>query len=214
MSLAVRPGIRPAFPARKAAEPKARDGAAPAKSPSPLQRHVLFFDDNGDGKIKWSETRKGLESLGVSKWTSWAQAAFINLGLSRQVNGSLGFTLDVSTIHKGKHEADTGVYDKDGQYVQEKFDRVKTFDKDNSGALTWAEFKDLMKANGRNFFGRVAAFGEFSLLSKLGADRTEVHAGKKVTAVSLDRMRQLYDGTLFYHIAGKPLPAWAKQPPK
>lgn len=218
MSLTVRPGMRPALPARKAAESKVRDGAnppgtpaSPAK-PTPLQRHVMFFDGNGDGKIALSETKKGLEDLGVSRWTSWAQAAFINLGLSRQVNGSLGFTLDIGTIHKGKHAADTGVYDENGQYVQEKFERLKTFDKDKSGALTWAEFKDLMKANGRNFVGRLAAFGEFSLLSKIGSDRTEVHGGKSVPAVSLERMRQLYDGTLFYRIAGKPLPAWADEP--
>ncbi len=214
MSLAVRPALRPTVPARKSVEPKVRDGAKPAGAPTPLQRHVLFFDGNGDNKITHAETKQGLESLGVSKWTSWAQAAFINLGLSRQVNGHLGLTLEVTTIAKGKHAADTGTYDADGKFVQERFDRVKSFDADKSGALTWSEFKALMKANGKNLVGRIAAFGEFSLLSKLAADRTEIHGGKKVSAVSLERMRQLYDGTLFYHIARKPLPDWARTPAK
>ncbi|MBM3268726.1 MAG: hypothetical protein FJZ01_13880 [Candidatus Sericytochromatia bacterium] len=204
---AIRPAARP--------RPIARDGANPAppaaRPLTALEKHVSFFDGDGDGKIRLGETKAGLESLGVSKWMSGAQALFINFGLSFNVNGGPGFTLRLHDIHKGKHAADTGTYDKDGHFVSERYERIKTFDADKSGSLSWNEIKALMKANGKNFFGRVAAFGEFSLLFRLAKDTTVTEGGKQVPALSFDRLRQLYDGTLFYRLAGKPLPDWANQ---
>ncbi|MBM3276349.1 MAG: EF-hand domain-containing protein, partial [Candidatus Sericytochromatia bacterium] len=176
--------------------------------PTPLERHVMFFDRDNDGKIHVSETRSGLQELGTPFGLGWILALAINAGLSRNVMGKVGLTLDVDKIHKGKHPGDTGVYDAKGEYVSERFERVKTFDADKSGALSWKEIKALMAANGGGK-GNFAALGEFGLLFYLAKDRQEKDGNKTVGALSLDRLKQLYDGTLFYRLTGRPLPDWA-----
>ena len=196
--------------------PSAPTPAKPSKpskpmGPSALQRHVQFFDGNADRKITYSETKKGLEDLGVSKLVSWAGALFINLGLAPQIAGKLTTTIDMNNIHKAKHAADTGTYDEKGNFVSERFKRVKTFDANNSQSLSWAEMKTLMAANGKDFVGRIAAFGEFKLLHGLANDTTETEDGKKVKAVSFERLSQLYDGTLFYRLTNRPLPDWGQK---
>ncbi len=190
----------------------ARPRVAPAKQPpTALEKHISFFDADGDALVRFGETKQGLEAMGVSKWISGAQAFFINFGLSFSVNGGPGLTLKLHQIHQGKHAADTGTYDKGGHFVSDRFERIKTFDADKSESLSWKEIKALMAANGKSLFGRVAAFGEFSLLFKVGADKTVSEGGKDVKAISFERLRQLYDGTLFYRLAGRPLPDWASK---
>ena len=209
-------GSRPAFPCKPLGRALAptpdperllpvRNGAAP-KNPTPLQKHVMFFDGDNDGKITYTETKKGLESIGLSKWFSWAAAAFINAGLASNTEKGAKITIDVANIKGAKHEGDTGAYDANGDFVSEKYNRILGFDSNKSGSLTWAELEKMIEANGKSWLGRLAATGEFKLLVSLAADKSEVENGKTVQTISFDRLKQLYDGTLFYTLAGKPIP--------
>ena len=104
---------------------------------TPLQRHVAFWDSNGDGIITTREVYTGFRSLGFSAPFSLA-GLLINLFFSYPT--CLGhsyirdpwFRIYIDSIHKAKHGSDTGIYDSDGNVREPLF--YETFDKLDSSA--------------------------------------------------------------------------------
>jgi hypothetical protein len=171
-----------------------------------LQRHVSFFDDNGDRGVDVAECARGLRALGLAAGVAEAAALAIVLPLSLQTRGSLlAMNVDIDRIHKGKHAGDTGILDNRGRFVARRFEKVfgvrSTVDRNGDKAFTATELTRMINANRDTLAGHVAATAEWQLLLALGADTVAVEGGKTVPALSVARVKSFYDGTLFYRLA-------------
>lgn len=180
----------------------------PVAEPTPLQKHVSFFDKNGNGIITLSETELGLRRLGLGRIKAGAAAVAIHLFLGPRTTGSWrSLDISVKDIELGKHGSDTGVFDAEGRFAPEAFERIfARFDVSRSGSMSGAELEAMIAANSRLRPGdRTVASQEFQLLMIIAADTVEEAGGDEVRAISKERLKEFYDGTLFYKLA-KPVP--------
>jgi len=176
-------------------------GPKPRPDRTPLQRHVDFFDRNGDGSTTVSETYQGLRALGVGRALSGAAALGINLGLARKTGAAwYSLTINNNLIHQAKHDSDTDVYDEQGQLSPQKFEEMfKKHDKDQDQALSKAEIDAMIESNKESRIGRIASSGEFGLLLRLAGEANP--QGEKV--LTRARLESFYDGSLFYQLANE-----------
>jgi hypothetical protein len=171
-----------------------------------LQRHLSFFDDNGDRGVDLAECTRGLKALGLPIGVAEAAALAIVAGLSLQTRGSLlAMNVDIENAQKGKHDSDTGILDKRGRLDARRFDKVfgahSTVDRNGDKAFTATELTRMIRANRETLSGFVAAMAEWQLLLMIAADTHAVEGGHAVPALSIARMKSFYDGTLFYELA-------------
>ncbi|CAN6246206.1 unnamed protein product [Urochloa humidicola] len=187
----------------------AADGAAAAAPWSgagmtELQKHVAFFDRNHDGIITFDETSQGLQDVGLGAIEAKASAALINAALGPKTrpdnanSSSSRMDIYIQNIQKGKHGSDTGAYDAQGRFVPAKLDEMFTkHAKTVPNALTESELQEMLKANrqSNDVSGWLGAKAEWEMLYKLAKDKD----GRLPKAT----VRAVYDGTLFYQLAGK-----------
>ena len=171
-----------------------------------LQRHVSFFDDNGDRGVGVLECARGLRALGLPIGVAEAAALAIVAPLSVQTRGSLlAMNVDIDRVQKGKHDGDTEILDKRGRFDARRFEKVfgarSTVDRNGDKAFTATELTGMINTNRETFAGYVAAMAEWRLLLALAADTSVVEGGETVPALSAARMKSFYDGTLFYRLA-------------
>lgn len=167
--------------------------------PTALQRHVAFFDRNGDGIVSLRETYRGSRALGFGRPLSGLLAIVIN--------GALGWVtaepprptlrIRVAGIHRAKHGSDTDIYDQRGRFVLGALeDTFARYDRDGDGALSLREL--WLRARGdRDIYdlvGQIASLAEFGLVYLIAAERG---------AISRDTFRAIYDGTLFYQVEAR-----------
>lgn len=166
---------------------------------SPLQKHVDFFDRNGDHETTVCETFQGLRALGLGRIASGGAAFVINLGLGLKTGAHWYSPLTVQNdnIAAGKHDSDSDTYDEKGNFVQAKFDEMfATFDTNKDNQFNKAEIDHMLDTRKETFVGRQAAGAEFGLLLKLAGQ--ESAEGEKV--LTKERLASLYDGSLFYTV--------------
>lgn len=181
----------------------------PAAGPTALQKHIAFFDKDGDGIITRPETALGMSQLGFGHNLAEATALAIHLALGPKTTGSMkSLDISVKNINRGKHGSDTGVFDARGRFVPLAFERMFSgFDRNRSGSLSQAEIDAMITANSELQPGdKFASSLEFQLLMLIAADTTEAVTGHNFRALSKERLRQFYDGTLFYALAKQPTP--------
>lgn len=166
---------------------------------SVMQQHVAFFDRNCDGIIYPWETFAGLRAVGFNPLLSLAGAFLVNSAMSYPTQNSWipspFFSMVIRNIHKAKHGSDSGVYDKEGRFVPEKFEELFTkFDKGRKGALTFSETLYMTQANREvaDFFGWRAEKLEWGAAYLLLKDKNGL--------VSKDTIRGIYDSTIFYEL--------------
>lgn len=173
-----------------------------------LQKHVDFFDLNGDHSITVPETYRSLRSLGIGRIQSSFSAVVINAGLGISTGAKWYNPLVVSTdnIAAGKHDSDTDIYDEKGNFVAEKFETLfADYDLNQDSGLSQEEFDNFRNRNKESTAGGLASKAEFDLLVQIAGTPTEID-GKETKVVSRARMAQFYDGSLFYKLAGRELP--------
>ncbi len=162
-----------------------------------LQKHVDFFDTNHDGKITLSDTYRGLRRLGLGAARSAAFAGVINAALGSSTSGAASLTVDAERIHAGKHQSDTGVYDRNGRLSPARFRQLFVqYDADGDGALDGGELARLFAGNRTDLVGHLGSKAEFGLLLDLAGEDSN---GRKV--LTRDRLERFYDGSLFYELA-------------
>jgi peroxygenase len=171
-----------------------------------LQRHVSFFDDDGDRVVGVTECTRGLKALGLPVGVAEAVALAIVVPLSIQTRRSvLATTIDVENIHRGKHDSDTGILDKRGRFNAKRFEKVfgahATADRNGDKAITATEISRMVIANHRTMFGSAVSLAEWQLLLLLASDTEAIEADKPVPALSIRRIKAFYDGTLLYKLA-------------
>jgi peroxygenase len=171
-----------------------------------LQRHVSFFDDNGDRAVDVVECARGLKALGLPFGVAELAALAIVAPLSFQTRGSmLALSIDIENIQKGKHDSDTGILDKRGRFNARRFEKVfgadSTVDRNGDKAFTASELTKMIVANRETLVGSLVSMVEWQVLLLLAADTKAVERGKSVPALSVARLKSFYDGTLFYRLA-------------
>ncbi len=171
-----------------------------------LQRHVSFFDDNGDRGVNVAECARGLRALGLAVGVAEAAALAIVVPLSLQTRGSLlAMNVNIDKIEKGVHDGDTGILDKRGRFNARRFDKAfgahSTVDRNGDKAFTATELTRMIRANRETLAGYVAAIAEWQLLLMIAADTHAVEGDHTVPALSVARIKSFYDGTLFYKLA-------------
>ena len=211
------------IPRAAAAEPSV-SSASPASTPldtyegprpsagkhqtTALAKHVGFFDANGNGKITVGESRERLAELGVDGLKGYAGAAAVNFVIASMVAGYPALTIDLSRIQKSKHDSDSDVFDANGEFDPNKFEELFTrFDKNNDGALDGDEISDFLTRNRESFFGSALAQLELPILLKIAGEPMEVN-GTETQVLTRERLAKFYDGSLFYELAGRPVPHW------
>ncbi len=173
-------------------------GSAPnSGSRTTLQKHVDFFDSDGDGKITLLDTYQGLRRLGLGAARSAVFGGVINAALGSSTSRTPSLTVDADHIDAGKHASDTGVYDENGRFVRRKFDRLfARYDEDGDGALDREDLARLFQGNRTDLLGHLGSMAEFGLLLYLaGEDRR----GRRV--LTRERLERFYDGSLFHQLA-------------
>ncbi len=173
---------------------------------TPLQRHLSFFDDNGDRGLGLAECTRGLKALGLAVGAAEVAAFVIVAALSWQTRGSLlAMNVDIESAEKGKHDSDTDILDRRGRFNARRFDKVfgahSTVDRNGDKAFTATELMRMIKANRETLSGYVAAIAEWQLLLMIAADTHAVEGDHTVPALSVARIKSFYDGTLFYKLA-------------
>jgi peroxygenase len=206
------PKSRKSLPARRKAEgqefialPRTLK-ARSRRADTTLQRHVSFFDDNGDRGVGFAECTRGLKALGLPIGVAEAAALAIVVPLSRLTRGSLlALNVDIENIQKGKHDSDTGILDRRGRFDARRFEKVfgacSTVDHSGDKAFTATELTKMINVNRKTLLGSLASTAEWLLLLVLAADTKAVEGGTTVPALSVARVKSFYDGTLFYKLA-------------
>lgn len=171
-----------------------------------LQRHVSFFDDNGDRGVDFAECTRGLKALGLPGGVAEAVALAIVVPLSIQTRSSLlAMSVDINKIHKSRHDSDTGILDRHGRFNATRFDNVfgrhSTADCNGDKAFTATELTQVISANRETLLGTLVSIAEWRLLLALAADTHVVEDRKTVPALSVARLKSFYRGTLFYRLA-------------
>jgi peroxygenase len=165
-----------------------------------------FFDDNGDRTVDVAECMRGLRALGLPFGVAWAAALAIVALLSMQTRGSLlALSIDIENVQKGKHDSDTGILDKRGRFNARRFDKVfgacSTVDRNGDKAFTATELTKMINANRETLLGSLVSTVEWHVLLALAADTKALERGRMAPALSTDRIKAFYDGTLFYKLA-------------
>jgi len=179
-------------------EKSSRKGAV-EDSTTVLQRHIQFWDRDGDGIIYPMDVYNGFRDLGFNVLFSIG-SLLIPIFFSYPTR--LGFSwlpdpllrIYVKDIHKAKHGSDTGIYDFDGHFNPQRFDQLfERFDSSGVGGLSARNLIELWKKDrcAADPAGWSFAFMEWwttwLLLQRDGL-------------VWKDDLRACYDGSLFSKI--------------
>jgi len=175
-----------------------------------LQRHADYFDPEGTGYVRVSQTYRGLRDLGVSRPWSALLSAIINGALGYVTQRKVTLTIAIEHIARGKHASDTGIFDENGRFVPARFDALfasaapdeRGAEEADEGAavasmLTRQELRDFMHADGpQGFFGDLFSAAEAKLFFCVASDAKKKVGGEMVDAITRRRLRSFYRGDL------------------
>ena len=112
----------------------------------------------------------------------------------------------MAEIARGKHPSDTGIFDAEGRFVEERFEALfASAAAGPDGArdrLTRKELRAFQSANrARSRAGDFFSFAEAKLFFCVASDTRKQEDGALVPAVSRRRLRAFYRGTLLPALA-------------
>ena len=167
-----------------------------------LQRHVDYFDGNGDGLVGWRETYQGIRDLGVGRAWSGVLAAII-VGALGKITGGGWATVRIANIHRGKHPSDTGVFDAAGELVLPRFQALFASVASSSAPdrISFAEFRAFMKLGPQSAVGDFFSWAEAKLFFCVAADCTKRQDGVPVPAIRERTLLRFYRGELLPRMA-------------
>ncbi|KAJ4889683.1 putative peroxygenase 7 [Raphanus sativus] len=182
--------------APSAASSKIKGGKSGKEGYNALEKHVAFFDRNGDGVIYPWETYQGFRAIGIGRLPSAIAGLFINMGLSKKSRPGKGFSplfpVEVKNSRFLMHGSHTDAYDKDGRFAESKFDEIfYKHARKHRDALTYKEVLEMLKANRdhKDFGGWIASYGEWKLLYELCKDKDGL--------LTREAVKGAFDGSIF-----------------
>ena len=178
-----------------------------------LERHVSYFDTDGDGEITMTQTFRGLRQLGVGVVLSSLFTLLINAFLGYLSHGKPSLRVSVRDIARGKHPYDTGTFDARGQLNEANFEAlfsspsaIAPFDR-----LTREEIRAtiLKRGDPQKPFGELGSVlsnwfsgREIQLLLCLASDCSKRSpSGVDQPAISRRTLRRFYTGHLLFLLA-------------
>lgn len=190
-------------------ESSSEDSSTAVASPklTPLQKHLQFFDLDGDGSISVSENIEAFRQLGRSGLKQYILLPIFNLISGTLTRGYPSFSIDITNPTSGKHEGSSDIFDAEGNIDDSKFDALfSQYDINSDGALDKTEIESFIARNAKTFFGRLAVKFEFPILLEVAGEDQEVN-GTTEKVLTKARLRKFYNGDLLYEIAGRPVPS-------
>jgi hypothetical protein len=177
---------------------------------SALEKHAAFFDPKGTRRITCAQTYDGMRRLGVPFVARALLTPIIN-GFLGMLTGGPPFVIEIDRIEKGKHPFDSGTFDDRGEFDSAAFDALFP---PGRTAITAAQMDQVISDRGdrRPQMGKIAGFlghmfskAEVAVLFLVASDvRVKVGGRGEVRAMTRERLRSFYDGTLFDQIATTP----------
>jgi hypothetical protein len=178
-----------------------------------LERHVSYFDPDGDGQITMAQTFRGLRGVGVGIVLSALLTLLINLFLGYLTHGKLSTRVSVRDIARGKHPYDTGTFDVRGERDERAFEALFSaptaappYDR-----LTFAEIRAMIVKRGdpKKPFGELGSIlsnwfsgREIQLLLCVASDCSKtLPGGGQAPAISRRTLRRFYTGHLLFLLA-------------
>lgn len=169
---------------------------------SSMQSHSQFFDLNKDGRISPLETFLGFRSLGFNLFISFCAIFLINLPFAYISQDSWipdpRLYIYIKNIHRAKHGSDSGIYDRYGNFNNEKFEDIfNKFGIQHKDHLTFLEGLRMTESFRQPFdpFGWFFSKLEFAFLFILCSRPLN-----RSLVVSKEDVRAAYDGSLFNKI--------------
>ena len=178
-----------------------------------LERHVSYFDTDGDGEITMAQTFRGLRGVGVGAVTSLGLTLLINLFLGYLTHGRPSLKVSVRDIARGKHPFDTGSFDERGQRDDSAFERLFSAPTTHAplDRLTRDEIRAVIVKRGdpNKPFGEVGSVlskwfsgREIQLLLCVASDcRKATPSGMLEPAISRRTLQRFYSGHLLFLLA-------------
>jgi len=178
-----------------------------------LERHVSYFDPDGDGEISMAQTFRGLRGVGVGALTAGLLTLLINLFLGYLTHGKPSTRVSVRAIARGKHPYDTGSFNAKGELDEANF--AALFAAPTASApfdrLTCTEIRKLIVKRGdpHKPFGEIGSAlsnwfsgREIQLLLCVASDCKKLTpSGEELPAISLRTLRRFYSGELLFLLA-------------
>ena len=178
-----------------------------------LERHVSYFDPDGDGEITMAQTFRGLRNVGVGVVISCLLTLLINLFLGYLTHGKPSLSVSVRDIARGKHPYDTGSFDERGELSAANFEAL--FSAPTASApfdrLTRDEIRTRIVKRGdpKKPFGELGSLlsnwfsgREIQLLLCVASDCTKLTpSGVEEPAITRRTLRRFYTGHLLFLLA-------------
>lgn len=170
-----------------------------------LQRHVDFFDRDGNGVLTIREIASGLNRLQIGPFvTRLPVAILVALLLGRKTWGVVypTLTINVDAIHRGRHKSTTGIFGPDGELDEARFvELFQRYDGDRDGFIEESELGGMMRGIASpgfaNALSRFLARQELpTLMREFGERRAD-----GATVLSRETLGQFYAGDLFPKLA-------------
>jgi len=178
-----------------------------------LERHVSYFDTDGDGQITMAQTFRGLRGIGVGAVISLLLTLLINLFLGYLTHDKPSLRVSVRDIARGKHPYDTGTFNERGERDEQAFAALFSvptaeppFDR-----LTRDEIRAMIVRRGdpRKPFGKLGSVlsnwfsgREIQLLLCVASDcKKALPNGELAPAISRRTLRRFYTGHLLFLLA-------------
>lgn len=158
-----------------------------------LAEHLAFFDGRQTGRIGLRDGYRGWRALGLGAVRACVQTA----GTALVFGWRHGGTIIVSDIGRVRPSGATGIYDRDGNIDEARWGRLREACQQASaqGVLDRHRVRAIIEAPGA--LGRVPTrqFASFFLVCE---------RMNGTSAITIDQLRWLYDGSLLYRAASKP----------
>ena len=178
-----------------------------------LERHVSYFDTDGDGQITMAQTFRGLRGIGVGTVISLLLTLLINSFLGYLTHGKPSLSISVRDIARGKHPYDTGSFNERGERDEQAFEALFSaptahapFDR-----LTQGEIRTMIVKRGdpKKPFGELGSVlsnwfsgREIQLLLCVASDcKKALPSGELEPAISRRTLHRFYTGHLLFLLA-------------
>ncbi|KII86584.1 hypothetical protein PLICRDRAFT_163775, partial [Plicaturopsis crispa FD-325 SS-3] len=176
-----------------------------------LQAHVAFFDPDNDGVIWPSDTYNAFRAIHFSILLSLICTAIIHGSFSyltlpptRRLPDPR-FRLLVAHMHQAKHHSDSRAFTRRGALDAARFEQVwRASTRAPHTHMTFAEGVRMLK---RNRDPVDLPFGWFAAVFEWLATYIMLWPARGSGGVKKEDVRGTFDGTIFYKISGRPLPA-------